>query len=222
MKRFLFRLSIAIAAFAIGVTVASIYRRDAIETTNSPAVRIAEVRFRNDCYPGRSTENAPRHGRRMSEWYSKHLRAMAEAPLYAADNAEQETYRFLWLRSFHHPVAVRIWKSGTDHFISLKELSGAGGYEPGNIIFAEQRRLAPAEWDGFTRLLRSSCYWELPSENPDEIGFDGAQWILEGVRGGRYHIVDRWTPTSGSFREVCLYALKLSGLKIDTKTEPLY
>jgi hypothetical protein len=222
MKRFLFRLAVAIAAFAIGVTVAFIYRRDVTETISPPAMPIAEVRFLDDCYPGKSTEHVTHHGRRMMEWYSKHLGAMDEAPLYARDNAEQETYRFLWLRSFHHPVAIRIWKSGTDHFISVKELSGAGGYEPGNLILAEQRRLAPAEWDAFTRLLRHSCYWELPTENTEEIGFDGAQWILEGVRGGRYHIVDRWTPTSGSFREACLYALKLSRLEIDTKSEPLY
>ena len=222
MKRFLFRLSIAIAAFVVGVTVASIFRRDNTRTISPRAMPIAEVRFLDDCYPGKSTENVTRPNRRMTEWYSKHLTAMDEAPLYSLDNAEQETYRFLWLRSFHHPVAVRIWKSGTDQFISVKELSGAGGYEPGNFILAEQRRLAPAEWDTFTRLLRHSCYWELPAEDTDAAGFDGAQWILEGIRGGRYHIVDRWSPTGGSFREACLYALKLSGLKIDTKSEPLY
>ena len=42
------------------------------------------------------------------------------------DNSEAESYRFLWLRSFHRPVAVRVWSAGCERFVTLKELSGAG------------------------------------------------------------------------------------------------
>jgi hypothetical protein len=63
--------------------------------------------------------------------------------------------------------------------------------------------------------LDDSCYWQLATQDDSMDGNDGARWILEGVKGGRYHIVDRWTPQNGSYRELCLYALKLSGLKLD-------
>jgi hypothetical protein len=48
-------------------------------------------------------------------------------------------------------------------------------------------------------------------------GFDGAQWILEGVKDQKYHVVDRWTPRDGAFREACLYLLKLSQIGISPK-----
>lgn len=238
MKRFVLRIFIAAAAFAVGVALVSIYRGENTETISPIAMPIAEVRLGRDCFPGKSKEIAalrtpsyfPRgllaqdewRDQFRMDWYTKHLRAMNETPLHFPDNMVRESYRFVWLRSFDHPVAVRIWKSETDQFISVNELSGAGGYEPGISILKTQRRLSSDEWDSFRRVLEYSCYWDQPTEDPDEAGFDGAQWVLEGVRDGRYHVVDRWTPESGSFREACLYMLKLSRLKIDTKSEPLY
>lgn len=238
MKRFAFRISIAAAAFAVGIAVASIYRHENTETISPIPMPVSELRLGQDCFPGKSKEIAairtpsffPRNVLAQEEWsdqfkmdwYGKHLRAMNEVPLHFPDKMVPESYRFLWLRTFNHPVAVRIWNTGTEVFINVKELSGAGGYEPGRMILTEQRRLSQDEWDAFMRLLEYSCYWEQPTEDSEDAGFDGAQWILEGVRNGRYHVVDRWTPTSGSFREACLYMLKLSRLKIDKKTEPLY
>jgi len=147
---------------------------------------------------------------------------MNEPAMYSEEGDGFESYRFLWLRSFHHPVVVRIWKSGDDHFILLKETNGAGGYEPRQLIIDRTRALTAAEWAEFIRLLDQTCYWALPSEDENIEGNDGAQWILESVKGGRYHVVDRWSPNGGPYREACLYALKLSELKIDTSTEPIY
>lgn len=237
MKRFVLRISIAAAAFTVGVALANTYRLNKTPTISPIAMPIAELRLRDDCFPGKSLEitvtstssyfprgllSSNERSDQFTDWYAKHLRAMDEAPLHYPDKQMLETYRFLWLRSFHHPVAVRLWKTETDQFITVNELSGAGGYEPGTSILKSQRRLSQDEWDAFMRLLEYSCYWEQPTEDTKDRGFDGAQWILEGFREGRYHAVDRWTPQSGSFREACLYLLKLSRLKIDTKTEPLY
>lgn len=237
MKRFVLRISIAAAAFSVGVALANTYRPNKTPTISPIAMPITELRLGTDCFPGKSKEFTaastssyfPRGllsqnewgDQFKTEWYSKHLRAMEEAPLSFPDKQTLESYRFLWLRSFHHPVAVRLWKTETDQFISVKELSGAGGYEPGTFILKSQRKLSQAEWDAFMRVLEYSCYWEQPTEE-DDAGLDGARWILEGFRQSRYHAVDRWTPQSGSFREACLYMLKLSRLKIDKKTEPLY
>ena len=45
-----------------------------------------------------------------------------------------ESYRFLWLRTFHKPIAVRVWSADSRYYLVVKELSGQGGYEPGRII----------------------------------------------------------------------------------------
>ncbi len=44
---------------------------------------------------------------------------------------------------------------------------------------------------------------------------DGSQWVLEGVRDGRYHVVDRWSPESGLYRETCLILLRFSEIGVD-------
>lgn len=238
MKRFVLRISVAAAAFAVGVAVASIYPHDDTQAIAPIAMPVAELRLGTDCFPGKSQEftatntssyfprgllsERERSDQFLTDWYTKHLRAMKEAPLPFPNEQMLESYRFLWLRSFHHPVAVRLWNTGTDKFISVKEMSGAGGYEPGTSILMTQRKLSQHEWDMFMRALENTCYWEQPTEDPKDAGFDGARWVLEGFREGRYHAVDRWTPQKGSFREACLYMLKLSRLKIDTKKEPLY
>lgn len=237
MKRFALRISIAAATFAVGVALVSIYHPGDRHTIGPIAMPLSELRLGKDCFPGKSKEFTaastssyfPRDpqsqrewpGQFRTEWYAKHLRAMEEAPLSFPDEQVRESYRFLWLRSFHHPVAIRLWKTDTDQFISVKEANGAGGYEPGTLILKEQRRLSQDEWDAFMRVLEYSCYWEQPTEE-DDAGLDGARWILEGFRQGRYHAVDRWTPQRGTFREACLYMLKLSRLKIETKSKPLY
>ena len=228
-------LSAALLTFLLGVAITA-----AICSMNSAGI-IPPVVVQDDevrlppvgwyCYPGRSIQplvmsdrshfpsNVLSHNEWSAEfrsnWYSRHLRAMNEEPLYSSDDRWLESYRFLWLRTFHHPVAVRLWKRGAEKFIVVKELSGAGGYEPGELIVNHTRKLSAAEWNQFARRLDDTCYWQLPTEDDELGGTDGAQWIFEGFTLGRYHIVDRWTPESGSYRELCLYALQLSGLKID-------
>jgi hypothetical protein len=146
-----------------------------------------------------------------NEWYSKHLKALNEPALPSIGGAN-ETYRFLWLRSFHHPIAIRAWRTGEERNMVFKELDGAGGYGPGKLIANETRRLTANEWDEFIDLLQKASYWQLPTESKDS-GLDGAQWVLEGKKDEQYHIVDRWSPRSGSYLEACSYLLKLSGSK---------
>jgi len=146
-----------------------------------------------------------------NDWYSKHLKAMDEPSLSSIAEPD-ETYRFLWLRSFHHPIAIRVWRTGEERNMVFKELDGAGGYEPGKLIVNQTQQIAVKEWDEFISLLQRASYWRLPAEKK-ESGCDGAEWILEGKKGERYHLVDRWSPDGGSYREACLYLLKLSGQK---------
>lgn len=157
-----------------------------------------------------------------TDWYSEHLTAMNEPSLLFPDDSQQESYRFLWLRSFHHPVAVRIWSSGQNQYVSVKELNGAGGYEPGKLINDGVYPVPKERWAECKRLLEEIGYWELPIVEDDLVGVDGAQWILEGMRDGRYHLVNRWTPESESYRELCLYLLKLSQLKINPSDGDVY
>jgi hypothetical protein len=126
---------------------------------------------------------------------------MNEPPL--RQKPEIEAYRFLWLRSFHHPVSVRIEASRGTSTVVAVELNGLGGYDPGTINRRTERVLSPQEWSSLQNAIRAAGFWDAPTDEPaEEPDVDGAEWILEGYRAGVYHAVNRSSP-SGPFRAAC-------------------
>ncbi len=143
------------------------------------------------------------------EWYSKHLRAMAE-PSLSCGQAAGESYRFLWLRTWGHPIAVRI-EAGGSNALTAVELDGTGGFEPGEVLRRVERQLGAEEWRTLSHSLKSLNLWRMPTRVPTQ-ALDGAQWILEGRSERDYHVVDRWSPRDGVYRDFCLMLVKFAGL----------
>ena len=146
-------------------------------------------------------------------WYSKKLAAMKEPNLseYESDN---ETYRFTWLRSFNEPIMIRIQKVNSNFTVTVKQLSGRGGYQSGHIIMNKTFKIKKSEWNELQTKLKQINFSQLKSEN-EWRGFDGAEWILEGVTKYDYHYTIRWFPgKTSSYAKCCLYFLKLSRIKI--------
>lgn len=158
----------------------------------------------------------------LAGWYGKHLKAMNEKSLLDTSDENAEIYRFLWLRSFHHPIFVRIERNQNEIKLFTKELDGKGGYEPGKVLRSDETLIKQEDFCKFLSILKEANYWQMQTEEKDDLGNDGAQWILEGVKEGRYHIVDRWSPRDIDFREACIYLLKLSGIDIDKLGDDLY
>jgi hypothetical protein len=149
--------------------------------------------------------------------YSKHLKAMREPSLWELSQKDPsaEVYRFLWLRSFHRPIAIRVVvrKNGSG-WINSRMMTGKGGYEPGRITRYGVSWLRKARTQELLTAIENAGFWNMP-EAGAPFGLDGAQWILEGVRGGKYHIVDRWSPEAGDpVRAVGVLALKLARFRI--------
>ncbi|HXQ97339.1 MAG TPA: hypothetical protein VN774_02765, partial [Candidatus Limnocylindrales bacterium] len=45
----------------------------------------------------------------LDSWYSGQLKALKEPSLWElSQKSKQQVYRFLWLRTFDHPVAIRV------------------------------------------------------------------------------------------------------------------
>lgn len=151
------------------------------------------------------------------QWYSEHLRAMSEPSLSCGKSGDREIYRFLWLRTFHHPIAVRIARSENGGQLSAIVLSGAGGYKPGSILKQVHKSLSPDQWEELIDEIKASEYWFQSSVEIGGLGCDGAQWIIEARRGQTYHVVDRWAGGENYF--LGLLFLELAGLKSET---PIY
>lgn len=128
-------------------------------------------------------------------------------------------YRFLWLRSFHNPIAIRltIRPDGTGSLVA-KVTSGRGGYPAGVMTQSASVEIRREEVQRFQDLLQKATFWALPTEAPIPIGgLDGAEWILEGVLSGEYHVVDRWSPKKDDYAILCLYLLQLSQIHVEAR-----
>ena len=146
----------------------------------------------------------------LSYAYGLALAAFREPALF--DSAEPEAYRFLYLRSFHNPVMVRIFRdvsgvSGGWVITSMRTSGYGGGPLFGNIEYERTKTLNAAEVSRFMNLMDAAHVWEMPVREA-RFGFDGAEWIFEALKNGKYHAVDRWSPESStSYAQLCMWML---------------
>ena len=174
----------------------------------------------------------------LLQYYSRYLLAFKE-PVLCNFYMGHDTYRFLWLRSFNRPVVISIHKEGDEVWLTTKELDRQLRYLDGivfgppdgdaaaalqrrdsmikrnsqaNIIMNQTYLLSSAEWEKFEDLLRECSFWTMNPVDTGVLGFDGAEWIIEGHLQDKYRFIDRWSP-DGSFSECGKYLIRLSGLK---------
>ncbi|NEV95076.1 hypothetical protein G3567_13105 [Psychroflexus sp. YR1-1] len=149
-------------------------------------------------------------------WYSEHLNALDEPVL--CDTLPTKIYRFTYLRTFDNPIVIRIENDNGTISIHWKVSDGAGGYEPGEIIERESKKLSMEDWKLIENKIDSIDFWNLPTVETGLMGTDGSQWILEGKTLGQYKVVDRWC--GGKISSVCKELIELTDLKL--KKDDIY
>ncbi len=128
--------------------------------------------------------------------YSGELYALGEKPLPdLAKDVNAEIYRLMVLPTWGNAVAVRIDRHGELFSLSARRLDGQAGYEPGKLIETKDSDLSVADSKALEALIQNLNFFELPTKENFR-GFDGDEWILEGVSQGNYHVVERWCATS--------------------------
>jgi hypothetical protein len=149
-----------------------------------------------------------------ARWYAKHLRAMAEPSLLEASKDKKlVVYRFLWLRTFNQPISIRLSIRPTGAAsLTTVVTSGKGGYQPGIVSKNKVTEVSTRQLKHFYYRLDEVGFWSMKTLDEANGGDDGAEWILEGIKDGNYHIVTRWTPESGNYRKLCLDLVELSDL----------
>ena len=123
-------------------------------------------------------------------------------------------YRFVYLRSFHKPIIVRleVQPDGTG-IVVAKVASGKGGYDPGRLIRNRKRAVPKKQVDEFLGLVQDEEFWETGPQR--RLGLDGATWTIQGIHDQRLYSRTKWSPGAGPFRDAGLMLLDLSGLKVD-------
>ena len=153
----------------------------------------------------------------VNQWYSKMIFKMKE-PVLINYKGDKEIYRFTWLRSFHHPMVVRLEKQNNSIKLLSKVCNGSGGYEPGQLIFDTTLNVTDDQYKLLIQKIDSMNFWNLETEQREDRGLDGSEWILEAVRDNNYHMVTRWTPSEGrqgNFRIVGEFLVSISKIGSD-------
>lgn len=197
----------------------------AIEGNGAAEIAVADLRYPNgELFPENLSEmRSPCRFRRgqpavldgfKRDWFTRHLRAADGLPLpdYVAGDADiTRQVRFIWLPSFHHPVVVRFYqRDGEAWLFAAEELTGAGGYDPGDIGRAVARQLTAEEASELLGFVDGEKLFDQPSELCN-LGLDGAQWVIEGLDGESYHFLNHWSPQDGVVQEFGTFSLGLTG-----------
>ncbi len=170
-----------------------------------------------------SQEISPAERLRMSKEYQYTLSRFNEPQIYPLAHPNSEVYRIFVSPTFSHALSIRVERNGKEYFLVAKYLSGQVGYDWGTLKGKKKRHLKEKEWQKLVSLLNQASFWTLPSKDkepePNEKGeeticLDNTDWYLEGVRGGKYQVVNRYCPESQSFKAMGLYMVKLSKLGI--------
>jgi hypothetical protein len=132
-----------------------------------------------------------------AQLYSKPLSDIGQ-PLLCSQPvpAHKEWYRFMWVPTFGHPAFLRVDIESDGTAILLTHVwSGAGGYEWGKSV-KKARKLTPEEQSNLFETLADIGFWTLPSQverPPNVLVLDGTEWLIEGVKDGKCHVVARYS-----------------------------
>src|SRR5215472_6052194 len=153
IRRFWLRIVVAIASFTIGFSLYALVSLSRLSLASEPTLpEPFPLGDRGEivqpfCFPGtsiplRTTADgrdfyfpyAPSSDERLSgtvelftDYYTGVLGQMGETSLSVASDATVfETYRFLWIRTFHNPVVVRVEISDEGPHLVLKEWERRG------------------------------------------------------------------------------------------------
>jgi len=152
--------------------------------------------------------------RRNGAGLTTRLTDLEEKGLYEQELVQgEEVYRFTWLRSFHHPIVVRIERNADEKVkIYWKVGKGAGGYAPEGIKKSGKKKLGIEEWDKLISLLDELRFDALPNYSYQPMT-DGASWTLEKKTFEGHKVHDTNDPST-LFKAACMYLVELTNIKI--------
>lgn len=148
--------------------------------------------------------------RSRNDRYSRNLGFMGELPLKPSGDARD--YRFLLLRSFHRPIAVRVTRDNVGARVVAVELERIGGYEFVKVLRRQETELTTKQVDEFESSLETDGLWSIPSHD-DERGrhiLDGAEWVIEASTT-EYRVITRNSPRNDTVRVMGERFLAIAG-----------
>jgi hypothetical protein len=153
-----------------------------------------------------------------ARWYASELRQLHEPSLLEGKNRRgYSVYRFLLIPSFSPSWVIRLVvnPNGTGT-LAVKlgtNIRGVDSNSPREQILA----VSSEQVNEFFNLIHEADFWSLVTAKSG-YGHDGEEWLLEGKRNGKCHVVDRWSGSmEASYSRACNYLEELSPLKVERR-----
>jgi hypothetical protein len=130
-------------------------------------------------------------------WY--YNPAAFNEPKIAEVDDKIPTIRFFWIRTFHRPVCIRVFKDGEGPKIRVIRCAGKGGYEWGSIESDKTIPLSDEQWKSFVDQIKNpDVFAPLRNLNHEEkmklMGLDGSMWVIESKIDGKLTYAMVWSP----------------------------
>ncbi|RKH78521.1 hypothetical protein D7X99_27795 [Corallococcus sp. AB032C] len=176
--------------------------------------------FAMSLLPGLEVEfNDASDQERMHCWCSGMLRALKEGPLLPVASGA-EVYRFTWIPSSRGPFVIRIEHLGPLLSLHVKR----AGTQEGTLAVDRRILLTPTQWQAVQQRLDAARFWSMDrffaSRNLSYL--DGAAWLFEGERDGRYRMVSIHSPDpkgpARAIHDLGAFLVELSGMSMDDDT----
>ena len=160
-----------------------------------------------------------------AEGFTTCLRKMNESELVAS-TTNSLNLRFIILPTWGNPVSIRIQQDVSGFRLTAKRLEGQAGYKVGNLVESKERILSQKETKELLDAFWKLKFFQMDENKPDENGFDGETWLLEGLQDGRLHKVKRWSANYDmkkrgleNFVDFCGLIVKLANLQEPPKNK---
>ena len=104
-----------------------------------------------------------------------------------------ETYRFIYYRSYQPVFVIAVRRESAAWSVRTFETNDPHQRLPLAIASSNTRTPSRPEFERFAQSLRGRDFWDIPTRGePFAEGADWAQWVFEGRKGLRYHLVVRY------------------------------
>jgi len=145
------------------------------------------------------------------------LKALREPSLWELSRRDPsaEAYRFLYLRERDRPASIRflVSKSGSTGWFYRRMCAGRGD-QPGGIREYGMSWSWKSRTASFLAIIEDQGFWNLATLDARVSGCQ-SHWIIEGIRQGQYHVVDRCSPDPADpARVIAAHAMKWGNLRI--------
>ena len=107
-------------------------------------------------------------------------------------------YRLLWIASNRDPVCVRVTKTGSVFSLRLSRHDRSFNGLAGKVTVSKEVKLTEKQWKQLADSVQATKFWTAPAEIEEERGRgDGDIILIEGVKNGKYHVIERSGSTAG-------------------------